>query len=59
MADMNRIPFPQTQNDFASDPRVSYSKLDKKWILEDDDGSEWEFDEDLNKWVPSVRFVPS
>ncbi|OCL10585.1 putative nuclear mRNA splicing factor-associated protein [Glonium stellatum] len=54
MADMNRIPFPHLKDDFASDPRVSFSKLDGKWILEDDDGSEWEFDEDLDKWVPSL-----
>jgi hypothetical protein len=53
-----RDPFPHTPDAFDSDPRVSYSKLDGKWILEDDvDGSEWEWAETYGKWVPSVRFA--
>jgi HIV Tat-specific factor 1 len=51
----SRIPFPQTPDQFEQDTRVSYSKLDNKWILEDVDGSEWEFEESLGKWMPSVR----
>ncbi|KAI9653504.1 MAG: hypothetical protein M1821_007012 [Bathelium mastoideum] len=42
-----RMPFPQSVDEFGSDPRVSFSKLDEKYILEDDDGSEWE-------WQPAV-----
>jgi HIV Tat-specific factor 1 len=50
-----RQPFPHTPDAFESDPRVSYSTLDRKWILEDDvDGSEWEWEDELGKWVPSL-----
>ncbi|KAJ9663803.1 hypothetical protein H2201_005524 [Coniosporium apollinis] len=49
-----RTAFPQTPEDFESDSRVSYSKLEQKWLLEDDDGSEWEFNEALAKWVPAT-----
>lgn len=49
-----RTAFPQTPEDFESDSRVSYSKLEQKWLLEDDDGSEWEFNESLAKWVPAT-----
>lgn len=53
-----RVPFPQASEDFGNDHRVSYSKVDNKWILEDDfDGSEWEFQESLGKWIPSVRYT--
>ena len=56
------IAFPQTFEDFKSDPRVSYSKLDDKHILEDDDGNEWEWQPasgeeakaGRGRWVPSV-----
>lgn len=44
---VERAPFPQLVDDFESDPRVSFSKLDNNYILEDDDGSEWE-------WQPAV-----
>jgi hypothetical protein len=55
-----RTPFPHAPEDFENDDRVSYSKLDNKWILEDDtDGSEWEFSDALGKWIPSVRFFSS
>ncbi len=50
-----RIPFPHSVEDFGDDPRISYSKTDGKWILEDDDGSEWEYNDALSKWMPSVR----
>jgi HIV Tat-specific factor 1 len=54
-----RTPFPQKESDFGSDTRISYSKVDQKFILEDDDGSEWEFDASLGKWMPSVSATPS
>ncbi|KAI9819873.1 MAG: hypothetical protein M1827_006442 [Pycnora praestabilis] len=47
-----RAAFPQTPDEFDADPRVSFSKLDSKWILEDDDGGEFEYDEALKRWVP-------
>ena len=54
-----RVAFPQTPEDFENDPRVSYSKLDDRWILEEDDGSEWEWDANGNRWIPSVCHVCS
>jgi HIV Tat-specific factor 1 len=59
MAELNsnvesRTPFPRSPDDFDQDPRVSFSKLDNKYILEDYDGSEWEYSETLGKWIPSV-----
>jgi len=53
-----RVVFPAEIEDFERDPRVSFSKLDRKWILEDDDNSEWEYDESLKRWIPSVRHLP-
>jgi HIV Tat-specific factor 1 len=50
----SRTPFPRSTVEFDEDPRVSFSKLDNKYILEDYDGSEWEYSESLGKWIPSV-----
>lgn len=55
VADNIHAVFPKTIEQFESDSRVSYSKLDNKWILEDDKGDEWEFDEAHGRWIPSVR----
>jgi HIV Tat-specific factor 1 len=49
-----REPFPTTIEHFNSDPRVSFSRQDGKYILEDHDGSEWEWEESLGKWTASV-----
>lgn len=46
--------FPQTPEQFDDDPRVSFSKLDQKWILETEDGAEYEYDAALKRWIPSV-----
>ena len=50
----NRKAFPNTQDDFNEDSRVSYSKIDGKWILEAEDGTEWEYNDNLMRWMPSV-----
>ena len=50
--------FPKNPEDFDADPRVSFSKLDNKFILEADDGQEYEFDDALKRWVPVVRPYP-
>lgn len=50
-----RSSFPQNPEEFDADPRVSFSKVDHKFILEADDGQEYEFDEALKRWVPLVR----
>ncbi|KAF2842394.1 hypothetical protein M501DRAFT_1013738 [Patellaria atrata CBS 101060] len=47
-----RVVFPHSPEDFENDARVSFSKLENKWLLEDDDGSEWEYNEALKKWIP-------
>ncbi|MCJ1234190.1 hypothetical protein MMC14_002149 [Varicellaria rhodocarpa] len=44
--------FPQNLEEFDADPRVSFSKLDQKFILEADDGQEYEYDDALKRWVP-------
>lgn len=51
--------FPQDPSEFDSDPRVSFSKLDDKYILETDDGQEYSFDTILKRWIPTVcaRFL--
>ena len=50
--------FPQNPEDFDGDPRISFSKIDDKFILEADDGQEYEFDNGLKRWVPVVRPHP-
>ncbi len=50
--------FPQNPEDFDADPRISFSKVSNKFILEtDQDGGEYEFDDKLKRWVPVVRFL--
>ncbi|OJJ49729.1 hypothetical protein ASPZODRAFT_109406 [Penicilliopsis zonata CBS 506.65] len=46
--------FPQDPSEFDSDPRISFSKLSNKFILETDDGQEFEFDSALKRWVQTV-----
>jgi len=48
--------FPITKEDFNTDTRVSFSRLSGKYTLEQDDGSEFEFDEGLRRWIPVVSF---
>lgn len=46
--------FPQDPAEFDSDPRISFSKLDNKFILETEDGQEFEYDTALKRWIPTV-----
>jgi hypothetical protein len=48
--------FPQSPSAFDGDSRVSFSRLDNKFILETDEGNEYEWDGDLKRWVPVVGF---
>jgi len=50
--------FPTTREEFEADPRVSWSRLTGKWALEADDGTEFEYDEGIKRWVPVVCFSP-
>lgn len=54
----SRSSFPQSPEDFDADPRISFSKLDGKFILEADDGQDYEFDDALKRWVPVVCLHP-
>ncbi|EZF29728.1 hypothetical protein H101_06616 [Trichophyton interdigitale H6] len=45
--------FPQP-DEFDSDPRVSFSKLDNQYILETDNGEEYTYDDALKRWIPSL-----
>ncbi|KAL8674549.1 MAG: hypothetical protein Q9168_001067 [Polycauliona sp. 1 TL-2023] len=47
--------FPTNPEEFDADDRISFSKLDNKFILEADDGQEFEYDDSLKRWVPVVR----
>ncbi|KIW01297.1 hypothetical protein, variant [Verruconis gallopava] len=44
--------FPQSKDEFQTDDRISYYEEDDKWILEDEDGVEWEWVESTGKWAP-------
>ena len=50
--------FPQSPSEFDSDPRISFSKLDEKFILETEEGTEFEWDNGLRRWIPAVGIVP-
>jgi hypothetical protein len=54
-----RAPFPHTREEFTEDERVSFSKEINRFILEAEDGTEWEFNEPLGRWqeAVSVHFV--
>jgi hypothetical protein len=59
MDDPPRSSFPQHPEEFDADPRVSFSKVSSKFILEADDGQEYEYDDALKRWVPVVRLTSS
>jgi HIV Tat-specific factor 1 len=44
--------FPVDPQEFDADERISFSKLDNKFLLVADDGSEYEFDDVLKRWIP-------
>lgn len=46
--------FPTDPELFDRDERISFSKLDNKYIAVQDDGTEYEFDRDLRRWVPII-----
>lgn len=46
--------FPTDASQFDSDDRISWSKLDNKFILETDKGTEYGWDTALRRWVPVV-----
>lgn len=44
--------FPTDVREFDADDRISFSKLDNKFIAVYDDGTEYEFDAEAKRWVP-------
>jgi hypothetical protein len=46
--------FPHRKEDFHSDSRISFYEEEGKYILEDEDGEEWDWVEETGKWVPAV-----
>ncbi|KAI3328943.1 hypothetical protein HD806DRAFT_481164 [Xylariaceae sp. AK1471] len=48
------LPFPTDPQQFANDERISFSRLDNKHIGVLDDGSEFEWDAQLKRWISST-----
>ncbi|ORY66357.1 uncharacterized protein BCR38DRAFT_429988 [Pseudomassariella vexata] len=48
------LSFPIDPQEFDSDERISFSKLDNKFIAVQDDGTEFEFDAQLKRWIPTL-----
>lgn len=46
--------FPTDPAEFDADDRISYSKLDNKFLLVQEDGTEFEFDDAIKRWIPVV-----
>ena len=46
--------FPTDPEEFDKDDRISFSKLDNKYIAVQDDGTEYEFDTGLKRWLPII-----
>ncbi|KAI8632400.1 hypothetical protein F5Y19DRAFT_362991 [Xylariaceae sp. FL1651] len=57
MADSEPPPglsLPTDPQEFDSDERISFSRLDSKYIGVLDDGSEFEWDAQLKRWIPTI-----
>ncbi|KAK9769363.1 putative RRM domain-containing protein [Seiridium cardinale] len=48
------LSFPTNLDEFETDDRISFSKLDNKYIAVQDDGTEFEFDTQLKRWIPTL-----
>ena len=49
---LSAMAFPTNPEEFDSDERISFSKLDNKFLLVQDDGTEFEFDDSIKRWIP-------
>ncbi|KAG5928498.1 hypothetical protein E4U42_000570 [Claviceps africana] len=47
------LTFPTDVQEFDADDRISFSRLDNKFIAVHDDGTEYEFDPEWKRWVPT------
>jgi hypothetical protein len=52
MAD-TMTPFPDNPEEFDDDPRVSYNRVAGRYMLEAEDGVEWEWI--ANRWTQTAR----
>jgi HIV Tat-specific factor 1 len=46
--------FPTNPQEFDSDDRISFQRLDNKFLLVQEDGTEYEFDDAIKRWIPTV-----
>ncbi|TPX14265.1 uncharacterized protein E0L32_000659 [Thyridium curvatum] len=46
--------FPTDISEFDHDERISFSRLENKYIAVQDDGTEYEFDTGLRRWIPII-----
>ena len=46
--------FPINPEEFDADERISFSRVDNKFILVQEDGTEFEFDDAIKRWVSTV-----
>lgn len=53
-AEVEHWSFPTNTDEFDQDDRISFSKLDNKYIAVQDDGTEYEFDQDFKRWIPML-----
>jgi len=44
---------------FEDDPHISFDRETGKWLYENDDGKEFEYDVVARAWVPIVRDRPT
>lgn len=49
------LDFPKNPDEFHDDERISFSKLDNKFIAVHDNGSEFEFDARSKQWLPTAQ----
>jgi hypothetical protein len=49
--------FPSDVEQFKQDSRVSWSRLTQTWTLEAEDGEEYEYDDGIKRWIPTVCVV--
>jgi hypothetical protein len=49
--------FPHRKEDFDNDDRISFYDEDGKYILEDEEGTEWEWVEETRRWIPAVSVL--
>jgi len=58
MASTTREPFPTEADTFDNDHRISFSKTSDTYLLEAEDGTEWEWLARAGKWISVVRTPP-